>query len=258
MDCRHHEPNHGRSLRSWRELHRTLCGHQWRRDRQVHRLRRDLDRRQHGPQQRSHHRTRHRLLEPGDGLRFHVVRRLQDHQRRVYLGPDRTLQGPGGHRSRDARTLYAGTAYGGVFKSTDSGGTWVASALGAQDVRALAIDPATPATLYAGTDYGGVFNSIDSGDTWTTANANLRYVWSLAIDAVTPAIIYAGTRQAGVLRSIDSGATWTAVNAGLTDLRISTLVTIPVRRARSTWQRTPAVYLGSTDSGGTWTQSTPG
>jgi hypothetical protein len=50
-------------------------------------------------------------------------------------------------------TLYAGTFGGGVYKSTDFGGTWVAANTGLTDlsVRALAIDPTTPATLYAGT-----------------------------------------------------------------------------------------------------------
>ena len=53
-------------------------------------------------------------------------------------------------------TLYAGTAGGGVFKSTDAGGTWSALNTGLTDlaVNALAIDPLTPTTLYAGTGTG--------------------------------------------------------------------------------------------------------
>jgi len=53
-------------------------------------------------------------------------------------------------------TLYAGTYGGGVFQSTNSGGSWSAVNTGlsgdALSVHALAIDPATPSTLYAGTD----------------------------------------------------------------------------------------------------------
>jgi len=43
-------------------------------------------------------------------------------------------------------TLYAGMYYGGVFKSTDAGGTWVVANtnLPNDSVRALAIDPFTP------------------------------------------------------------------------------------------------------------------
>ena len=48
-------------------------------------------------------------------------------------------------------TLYAAGG-SGVFKSTDSGGTWAAASEGlpSVDVYSLAIDPATPTTLYAG------------------------------------------------------------------------------------------------------------
>jgi len=69
--------------------------------------------------------------------------------------------------------LYAGT-YGGVFKSTDSGGTWAAANTGLTNlsVRALAINPSTPAMLYAGT-FGGVFKSTDSGGTWAAASTGL-------------------------------------------------------------------------------------
>ena len=61
-------------------------------------------------------------------------------------------------------TLYAGTFDeagdgGGVFKSTDGGGSWSAINTGLTNpfVRALAVDPLTPTTLYAGTNGGGVF-----------------------------------------------------------------------------------------------------
>ncbi len=67
-------------------------------------------------------------------------------------------------------TLYAGTEFGGVFRSTDAGSTW-RGAPGAyptlrEQVRALALDPATPSTVYAATDSGpgGVFKSTDGGD----------------------------------------------------------------------------------------------
>src|SRR5512140_678525 len=65
-------------------------------------------------------------------------------------------------------TLYAGTSGGGVIKSTDSGGTWLASGTGLTNafVAVLAIDPSNSATLYAGTSGGGIFTSTDSGGSW--------------------------------------------------------------------------------------------
>jgi hypothetical protein len=55
-------------------------------------------------------------------------------------------------------TLYAGT-YGGVYQSTDGGGSWRAynTGLSVRWVTSLAFDPSTPANLYAGTYGGGVF-----------------------------------------------------------------------------------------------------
>jgi hypothetical protein len=57
-------------------------------------------------------------------------------------------------------TLYAGTFFGGVFKSADGGGNWSSFSAGltATWVRALAIDPVATTTLYAGTHGGGVFS----------------------------------------------------------------------------------------------------
>src|SRR5678815_1934026 len=40
-------------------------------------------------------------------------------------------------------------------------------------VKALAIDPSTPATVYAGTYSGGVFKSTDGGASWSAINSGL-------------------------------------------------------------------------------------
>ena len=111
---------------------------------------------------------------------------------------------------RTPATLYAGSHSGvggalwkstGVFKSTDSGGTWVAANAGLTNVsvQALAIDPTTAATVYAGTD-AGVFKSTNSGGTWAAANTGLTnpVVEALAIDPTTPTTLYAGTRRRGL------------------------------------------------------------
>ena len=96
------------------------------------------------------------------------------------------------HRSHHAQhALRRDDANGGVFKSTDGGGTWSAANTGlssSPDVNALAIDPTTPSTLYAGTNGGGVFKSTDAGGTWSAANAGLPRAsrLALAIDPTTP------------------------------------------------------------------------
>src|SRR5450759_3349744 len=109
-------------------------------------------------------------------------------------------------------TLYAGTA-SGVFKSTDSGGTWAAANTGLTNlnISALAINPPTPTTLYAGTNSGGVFKSTDSGGTWAAVTTGLKdlSIYALAIDPTTPATLYAGM-WGGVLKSTDSCLLYTS------------------------------------------------
>src|SRR2546430_10325935 len=74
-------------------------------------------------------------------------------------------------------TVRAGASGGGVFKSSDGGGSWSAANVGlsATSVLALAIDPQASITLYAGTSGsglgafdasisgGGVFKSTNGG-----------------------------------------------------------------------------------------------
>jgi len=163
-------------------------------------------------------------------------------------------------------TLYAGTN-SGVFKSTDSGSTWVAAntGLASLSIYALAINPSTPATLYAGTGWfgpeggpygGGVFKSTDSGGTWLAANAGLPPVSAdtLAIDPANPATLYAGTYGGalGIFKSTDSGGTWTAANTGLPNVNVQTLAIDPSTPS-TLYAGTQGGVFKSTDSGGTWT-----
>jgi photosystem II stability/assembly factor-like uncharacterized protein len=159
-------------------------------------------------------------------------------------------------------TLYAGTSGGGVFKSTDSGGTWAAANTGLTnlDVRALAINPTTPATLYAGTLGGGVFKSTDSGGTWAAANTGLTNldVRALAINPTTPATLYAGTSGGGVFKSTDSGGTWAAAHTGLTNLDVRALA-INTTTPSTLYAGAPGFgVFKSTDSGGTWAAANTG
>ena len=97
--------------------------------------------------------------------------------------------------------MYVG-AGNGVFKSTDSGSTWIAQnnfgVPGTPNVRALAIDPTTPLTIYAGTSGNGLFKSTNGGGVWTAMNTGMggpsptSHQYSIAIDPANPATIYTG------------------------------------------------------------------
>jgi photosystem II stability/assembly factor-like uncharacterized protein len=161
-------------------------------------------------------------------------------------------------------TLYAGTGYGGVSKSTDAGTTWQVATLTDSRVIALAIDPITPSTLYAGTDNAGLFKSTDAGATWQAENAGLRFSpHALAIDPLTPSTLYAGTYFAcGVFKSTNAGATWDCPPLDPADpiVSISALAIDPVTsrtvyagaRYGSVETFSPGLVLKSTDAGATW------
>lgn len=124
-------------------------------------------------------------------------------------------------------TVYAGTAGGGVWRSTDSGATWtptsdsqVSLAIGA-----LAIDPNTPTTLYAGTGEAnycqdclpsaGVLKTTDGGTTWsiptgqTGLPAGHYQIGNMVVDRSNSLRLFAAT-TAGLYLSVDGGVTWAA------------------------------------------------
>jgi photosystem II stability/assembly factor-like uncharacterized protein len=82
-------------------------------------------------------------------------------------------------------TDYADPGHGGVFRSSDSGETWTASASLLPDTwaAALAIDPGSPSQIYAATPQG-VFRSPDAAASWTPINTGLPSfgVRSISID----------------------------------------------------------------------------
>jgi sugar lactone lactonase YvrE len=155
----------------------------------------------------------------------------------------------------DPETLYAGTASGGVWKTTNGGASWrpLADRLSNLTVNALAMDPQNPQILYAGTGEGylignpggantsgllqglGIFKSADGGETWrrldATANPNFWYVNDLAISRNDPQRIYAAT-ETGVWLSRNGGENWTRafnplvnnapIPGGCTDLAMRT------------------------------------
>jgi photosystem II stability/assembly factor-like uncharacterized protein len=132
----------------------------------------------------------------------------------------------------DANTMYAGTADGGIWKTTDGGASWapVGDLFPSLAIGSLAMDPTNSSTLYAGTGEGsfngdsvqgaGVFQSFDAGDTWAqmpgTATPDFFFVNSLAISKTT-GILYAATGT-GVFRFNAHAGRWAQLLAPQTFL----------------------------------------
>jgi hypothetical protein len=106
-------------------------------------------------------------------------------------------------------TVLAGTD-NGVYRSEDSGGTWVQAALGGKRVWTVGFDPRTVLAI-AGLDHGGVQRSDDAGKTWQDISSGLAMGRSVRSLAFGVSLMAAGTDD-GVAVSSDA-KTW--VSAGL-------------------------------------------
>ncbi|MBI4645454.1 MAG: SprB repeat-containing protein [Bacteroidia bacterium] len=121
----------------------------------------------------------------------------------------------------DGTIIFAGTAGGGMFLSTNNGTLWTAvnNGLTSTDIQSLAVNGIN---IFAGTYDGGVFLSTNNGTSWTAVNTGLTstYVNSFAISGSN---IFAGTSD-GVFLSTNNGTLWTAVNNGLQNIYVQSLV----------------------------------
>lgn len=135
--------------------------------------------------------------------------------------------------------LYLGAAFGGVWKTTNGGSTWVAKTDFEPSLSsgALAIDPTNSNIIYYGTGeatysgvsyYGrGLLKSTDGGTTWTHYTAGLEaytYFSRIVIRPGNPSHLLAalGNRSSpsatgGIYRSTNSGVSWSVVVSGRAD-----------------------------------------
>jgi photosystem II stability/assembly factor-like uncharacterized protein len=125
--------------------------------------------------------------------------------------------------------------YGGVFRSTDGGNSWVKCNRSRElpSVQEVAVDPTNSEVVYAAlysedhlvpesgnADWrkGGVYKSTDGGETWervftspSEADRGKGEVQGICINPVAPEIVYAVVENYGVYGSYDSGKTWKPV-----------------------------------------------
>jgi hypothetical protein len=129
-------------------------------------------------------------------------------------------------------TFYFGAVAGGVWKTTDSGGTWTPLFDGQRiaSVGAVAVAPSDPNVLYVGTGeaalrsditFGdGVYRSDDAGGTWRHVGLeDSLHIGRIVVDPKDPDLVlvaalghaYGPNAERGVFRSTDGGARWTKV-----------------------------------------------
>ncbi len=115
---------------------------------------------------------------------------------------------------KNAYTIYAATAWDGIFKSTDGGNTWVNKGLSGYYLTAIAINDTGTIYVSAGkrnAQNGGIFKSTDGGETWVTLNSSI----SAQKMVVKGSTIYVASKGTGIYKSINGGYTWQLKNNGL-------------------------------------------
>ncbi|MBU1715114.1 MAG: DUF11 domain-containing protein [Proteobacteria bacterium] len=112
-------------------------------------------------------------------------------------------------------TLYAGLDGAGVFKSENSGATWIPATIQPTNNRVRALVRKDSTTLFAATYGNGLFTSVNSGVDWTVcANTDLTNLNLVSLTIDGNGKLYAGS-EAGVFVSTDNCATWMEMNNGL-------------------------------------------
>ncbi len=177
-----------------------------------------------------------------------VVQALADQNRRASsrgganwtsVGPQNTPTNGGNGRINAVRahpsvsgTLYGCAPGGGLFKTTDNGGSWTPiseniAVLGATDI---AFDPTNANIMYLATGDGeagdtystGVYKSTNGGSSWvatglTFTTSQSKGLSKLLVNPTDGSILAGGS--AGIHRSTNGGASWTQVStASVRDL----------------------------------------
>jgi photosystem II stability/assembly factor-like uncharacterized protein len=190
-------------------------------------------------------------------------------------------------------TFYFGAVGGGVWKTTDAGGTWlpVFDSQPVASIGALAVSTSNPDVIYVGSGEAdmrsdislgnGIYKSIDAGQTWSYLGLHdTRQIGRILIDPKNPNIVlvaalghgFGPNTERGVFRSTDGGKSWTRVlykdeNTGAIDLAFDpdnarTVYASLWNAHRVPWNAYPPVtgpgggLYKSTDGGETWKQIT--
>ncbi len=146
----------------------------------------------------------------------------------------------------DDEIIYAGTASGGVWKSTDGGIDWepIFDEQPLQAIGAVAVNQMNPDEVWVGTGEGnprnshntgkGLYRSRDGGQSWELVGLeNTRNIHRIIIHRDNPDIVYVGAMgsiwgpnpERGVYRTEDGGETWEHIlsvgdGVGIADLVI--------------------------------------
>jgi photosystem II stability/assembly factor-like uncharacterized protein len=158
--------------------------------------------------------------------------------------------------ARDSQTLvltaqnlcFFGCSGGGVYRSTNGGGSWNSIGFKNVNVSRLALDPTSSSIIYI--SYGSsLLRTGNGGNSWTEISPpDGGEVWEIAVDPVVPSNVYVAT-ESGVFRTPDSGHSWELLRPS----QYSTFIAIEPGNSRWVFAAVDGAFL-STDSGKSWLQ----
>ncbi len=179
---------------------------------------------------------------------------------------------------RDQNVMFAGSAAGGIWKTTNSGQQWQPidipniPVIGISD---LVIAPSDDNIMYAATgDVNGsipgqlsrfngftygIIKSTDGGKTWTRTGlssdpAENDLIGRMWVDPINPSIVVAAS-YAGMYRTTNGGASWTRTASGIFREVIQNPVSTVTLYAATYAMNGGASIYRSTDAGITWNES---
>ena len=169
-------------------------------------------------------------------------------------------------------TWFAGSATGGIWKTTDGGNNWLnlSDNFTNLSVNALAMAQSNSNIIFAGTGESfpggtylkgnGIWKSVDKGINWvqllsTSTNEEFAYINRLIIDPTDENTIIAPTEK-GIFKSIDGGSSWLKTynsTLGIEDLKAN-----PTDFNNLFAGENSVGILKSNDAGDSWAVSSSG
>lgn len=126
----------------------------------------------------------------------------------------------------DNQKIYAVSASGGLWISSDAGSSWIKTSTDFQipqgSCSAICVDPTNDNILYLSTgdanyysDEYGIYKSSNGGVTWSISNSGIsnRMALEILVSPNNNNTILAATTD-GIWKSTDAGATWTVKKSG--------------------------------------------
>ena len=146
-----------------------------------------------------------------------------------YIGPDGNRVSAVVGVPGDPQVYYAGSASGGIVKTTDGGIYWaqIFDDQPVSSIGSLAVSPSDPSIVWAGTGEScirshisvgeGIFKSVDAGKTWTRMGLEQTgRIGRVVVHPTNPEVVlacalghaYGPQPERGVFRTTDGGASW--------------------------------------------------